>query len=294
VLAPLVLALLTAVDVTARPQDTRCPSRLALSAALDGRVPDQAEQWSLRYRVEARNAGTRDNRVWLELRDEDGDLKLRRELTIADDGCEAAADGIALIVARFFREVQWTGAVPLPDMQRKPEPPPPPPVRPGRPWELEAGPTLRRAAALAPGLSLATRIPFGQRWLVSAGLTVEVPVSRTEGKGSMTLWSVPLRGSVRRLVARGSLAFDGGPQVTAAYEHAALSLPFEDRSRLVVSAGGVASARWGFAPQWSFGLELAVEVTAYGPDIAPLQFPGLVPTPHRVQLFGLGGVARAF
>jgi hypothetical protein len=114
--------------------------------ALDGRVPDQANGWSVRYRVEARGAGTAENRVWLELRDGQGDLRLRRELAIADDGCEAAADAIALIVGRFFREVSWTGAVPLPDMERKtePEPEPPPPVPTGPPWELEAGLALRR------------------------------------------------------------------------------------------------------------------------------------------------------
>lgn len=295
-LAPLLALLSAAVDVTARPAETRCPSRLALASALEGRVPDEADGWSVRYRVEARGAGTDDNRVWLELRDAEGDLRLRRELAIADDGCAAAADGIALIVARFFREVQWTGAVPLPDMERKAEPPPPVLSPPGRPWELEAALTLRRAVNLTPGLSLATRLPFGRSWLVGAGVIAEAPVkSPLPMFGTMTLWSVPLRVSVRRVLVRGSLAFDGGPQVTVAYERASLSVSSGVSSRVVVSGGAIASTRWAFARRWTFGLEFAVEVTALGPDLSSPGYPaGTIPTPHRVQLLGLGGVARSF
>src|SRR4029079_14433272 len=77
--ALLVPALLSsAIEVTARPEDTRCPRRPALAASLEGRVPEQAAGWTVRYRVESRAVTTGENRVWLELRDDQGELRLRR------------------------------------------------------------------------------------------------------------------------------------------------------------------------------------------------------------------------
>lgn len=297
-LASLALALLSAIDVTARPEDTGCPSRAALAVALEGRVPEASVRWSVRYRVEARADAAADNHVWLELRDEQGDLRLRRELAIADDECPAAADGIALIVSRFFREVSWTGAVPLPDMERAPEPPPPA-SPPGRPWELQAGLALRRAVTLSPGLALEMRLPVGGVWVAQAGVVVQPrPVSELVGAGSVRLWNVPVRGSFRRLVARGPLGVDLGPQATLAVEWAVpQDLPGASAaSRLVAAVGAAGSARWAFAHGWMFALDFAAEATIFAPSflISSPPGPGTVLVPQRVQLHGLVGVARAF
>jgi hypothetical protein len=296
-LAALVLASLSAaVDVTARPEDTRCPRPQSLTAALEGRVPAQAARWSVRYRVEAPAAGSSERRVWLELRDQQGDLRLRRELAIAEDQCDAAADAIALIVARQFREVSWTGAVPLPDMERKAEPPPAP-VRRGPPWEVELGLSLRRESKLMPGLALAVRAPVAEKWRLVGGLVLQLPLSQSVDGGSVSLWSLPARASLRRLVASGSLAFDGGPQVTAAYERASRALPADNTaSRLFLSAGAVCSARWALAPAWALALDFAAEVLVLAPALLAETPGGDVPvwTPHRVQLAATANVARSF
>jgi hypothetical protein len=293
----LVLASLSAaVEVTARPEDTRCPARLSLAAALDGRVPAQATRWSVRYRVEAPAAGATERRVWLELRDGLGDLRLRRELAIAPDQCDAAADAIALIVARYFREVSWTGAVPLPDMERKAEPPPPPP-RSGPPWELELGLSLRRETRLVPGLAWAARVPVGERWRLVGGFVLQLPQSQSVEQESVGLWGLPVRASLRRFVASGALAFDGGPQVTAAYERASRSGPTDTwASRLLVAAGAVCSGRWAVAPAWALAIDFSVEVGLFAPEFRASTAQGTVPvwTPHRIQLAATANLARAF
>jgi hypothetical protein len=299
-IAPLALTLVVAaVDVTARPADTRCPRPGALALALDGRVPEQADGWNVRYRVEARGAGTAENRVWLELRDVRGDLRLRRELAIADDGCDAAAEAIALIVGRFFREVSWTGAVPLPDMERKTEvEPPPAPVPAGPPWELEAGVALRREVSLTPGLALSVRLPVAERWRLAGGLVLQPPLTRNVEDGHVDLWSLPARVSVRRFVSGGPLTFDGGPLVTAGVHWSIPSgVTGDRRARVFLAAGGVCSARWALAARWSFALDFSAEVllvaptlhvVAVGMDVAPIW------TPHRIQLAATAGIARAF
>lgn len=297
-LAALVLASLSAaVDVTARPEDTRCPRPQALSAALAGRVPAQATRWSVRYRVEAPAAGTSERRVWLELRDQQGDLRLRRELAIAEDQCDAAADAIALIVARSFREVSWTGAVPLPDMERKAEPPPPP-VRRGPPWEVELGLSLRRESMLIPGVALAVRAPVAARWRLVGGLVLQLPLSQAVDGGSVSFWGLPARASLRRLVASGPLAFDGGPQVTVAYERASRPGPADNAaSRLFLSAGAVCSARWALAPAWALALDFAAEVLVVAPAFHAETASAGVTTvwaPHRIQLAATANVARSF
>jgi hypothetical protein len=297
-LAPLALAMLSvAVDVTARPEDTRCPSRAALTAALQGRVPEQAVRWSVRYRVETPADLSGENHVWLELRDGEGELRLRRELVVTDDGCEAAADGIALIVGRFFREVSWTGAVPLPDMERAPEPPPAPAAS-GRPWELQGGLALRREVTLSPGLVVQARVPIARAWLVDAGVVLlPLPPMQVVGPGSARLWSLPVRVSVRRMFARGPLGLDFGPQVTGAWERAVTSgLRDGAGDRLLVAVGAASSARWAFARAWTFALDFALEVAVVAPSFQVTTVTGapVILAPQRVQVSGVAGVARRF
>jgi hypothetical protein len=296
-LAPLLATLLWgAVDVTARPEDTRCPSRAALAAALEGRVPPGATAWSVRYRVEARAAPDGQNHVWLELRDDRGELRLRRELSIPDDGCEAAADALAVIVSRHFREVSWTGAVPLPDMERAPEPPPPPPPPAERPWEAQAGAAARRELDIVPGLAIDARRRLGAAWVVAAGLVLQAPVSQQVGPSlEARLWSLPVHLSFRRALQRGRLGLELGPRATGAAERGStVGGTGGAQGRLVVALGGVGAARWSLAPAWAVALEVAAEATVLGRDFFVDGVSGSVLTPHRVQITGLLGLARSF
>jgi hypothetical protein len=296
-LAPLAAALLwAAVDVTARPEDTSCPSRAALAAALDGRVPPSAAAWSVRYRVEARAEPAGQNHVWLELRDDRGELRLRRELSIPDAGCEAAADAVALIVSRQFREVSWTGAVPLPDMVRAPEPPPPPPAPAERSWEAQAAVAARRELGIVPGLAVDARRHLGAAWVATAGLVLQAPASQQVGAGvEARLGSLPVHVSVRRALQRGRLGLELGPRLTAAAERGTtVGGMGGSQGRLVVAAGGVGAVRWTLAPAWTLALEAAVEGTILGRDFTVEGVSGAVLTPHRVQSTALLGLAWAF
>lgn len=291
-LAPLAAALLWgAVDVTARPEDTACPARGALAAALDGRVPAAAEAWTVRYRVEAPVERASASHVWLELRDDRGELRLRRELAIPADGCDAAADALALIVARYFREVSWTGAVPLPDMERAPEPPAPP-APPDRPWEAQAGAAARRELDLAPGLSIDLRRRVASTFVGDAGLVLHAPVTETVGAVEARLWSLPLRASFRMAFERGRWIGEVGPQVTASAERGVTSgAGGGAAARLVLAGGGVGSVRYQVTPGWTLVLELAAEVTLVD---EPFSLTGLaqpVLTPRRVQTLGVLGLA---
>jgi hypothetical protein len=294
-LAPLAALLWVGIDVTARPEDTRCPSRAALAAALEGRVPAAAAGWSVRYRVEARGAPADENHLWLELRDARGELRLRRELSIADDGCEAAADALALIVARHFREVSWTGAVPLPDMARAPEPPPPPPPPAARPWEAQAAAVARRELQVAPGLAVDARRRLGASWVVGVGLILQAPVSEQLTAGEARLWSLPVHASVRRAFQGRRMGLELGPRVTVAAERAVTSVGGAAAGHRVVAAvGGVSAARWRLSPAWTVAAELAVEATVFDPSFYVLGTSGAVLTPRRVQAVGLLGLAWSF
>jgi hypothetical protein len=291
-LAPLAAAMLWgALDVTARPADTACPPRPALASALAGRVPAAAAAWTVRYRVEAPAGDAAANHVWLELRDDRGDLRLRRELAIPGDGCEAAADALASIVARYFREVSWTGAVPLPDMQRAPDPAPPR-RPPDSPWEAQAGAAARRELDLAPGLSLDLRRRVASSFVGGAGLVLHAPVTETVGAVEARLWSLPVRASLRATVERGRWTGEVGPQLTASAERGVTSgAAGGAAARLVLSAGAVGSARLRLSPEWTLALEVAAEVTLVD---QPFSVGGLaqpVLTPRRIQTLGVLGLA---
>jgi hypothetical protein len=281
-----------AMSVVAQPDDTRCPDRAALAAVTLPRVPDEAARWTLHYRVESPPGASAANEVRLQLFDDRGQLRLRRDLTIADDGCVAAAEGIAMILERFFEEVSWTGAVPLPEMERKAEPPLPA----ARPWELQVAGVVRREVALVPGLALDARIPLGPGWVLEAGLILQpTPVSQPISPGEARLWSLPFRASVRRGVERRRLRLELGPQVTFSAERAYTSgLDNGAANRVVGSVGAVGSERWAFAEWWAVGLELSAEVTFLGPAFGVAGVKGEVLAPHRIQFLGLVAITRAF
>jgi hypothetical protein len=288
VIGPAALAL-AAVGVVAQPPGTRCPAREQLAEAIATHVPDEIVGWAVRYSVESSAEPPIENRLQLVLTDGEGRVRLRRELTIADDGCAAAAEGVALILERFFAQVSWTAAVPLPELERAPEPPPP-----GRRWELQLGASGRREVALAPGLALDARAAVAPAWLASGGLVLEpARVSQPVGLASVALFSLPVRLSLRRSFGARAVTFEAGPAATFIGERGSPTpgLPGGAAYRLLGAAGAVAAARWSPWPQWAVVLEAGADVTLFG---APFVVEGLgeVLAPHRIQALGMLGIAR--
>jgi hypothetical protein len=292
-LARLAAELLTlAMSVVAQPEDARCPDRAALVAATLPRVPEEAAHWRLHYRVAAAPDTPRANEVRLLLFDESGRMRLRRELTITDAGCAAATEGIVLILERFFEEVSWTGAVPLPEMERQVEPA----SLATASWELQAAVAMRREVALVPGLALDARIPLAAVWLLQTGLIVQpTPVSQALSPGEARLWSLPLRTSFRGAVEHGRLRLELGPQVTVTAEQAHTSgLENSSAGRLVGAVGAVGSERWAFSTSWVLALDLSAELTVLGPPFMVTGLQHEVLTPRRIQILGMVGIAHAF
>jgi hypothetical protein len=142
------------------------------------------------------------------------------------------------------------------------------------------------------------RLPVAVRWRLVGGVILQPPVRRNVEAGHVDLWSVPARVSMRRFVAEGPLAIEGGPQVTAGVQWSVPSgVTGDQRARLFLAAGAVCAARWALAPRWTFALDFSAEVllvaptlhvVAVGMDVVPLW------TPHRIQLAATAGIARAF
>jgi hypothetical protein len=139
-LLPALAALLAAapaalrVDPAADAQQP-CAANAALAQALRLRLPgvrvedapasQPGEQGDLRALVR------REGPAWaLELRDQGGELALRRELELGPDRCGLLAETAALMVDRFLEQIRWAGRPPsiepLPAPERRPEPAPPP------------------------------------------------------------------------------------------------------------------------------------------------------------------------
>jgi hypothetical protein len=281
-----------ALSVIAEPPSATCPSRSDVEAAIEERVPAEARGWFARYWVISRGGTPVQYDLRLELLDQRGDLRLTRELAVADDGCAAAAEGLALILERFFAQVAWTASVPLPELERPPEPPP----VALRTWELQGATGAHYGVALAPALALDLRATFRERWTVVAGLLVQ-PVSATQSVfgGSVEMTSLALRASVRRGGRFGErLRLELGPELGLVGEHAWTSgLPANGSgSRLVTVAGLTAGARWWFRSGWTVAVEGSGEVALSGPAFT-VGGVGEVLAPRRVQATALLAVSHA-
>lgn len=293
VLAPSALALAAAfwsgIGVEAVPPDTRCPAQADVEAALANRVPDDLDGWVAWYRVEAWFEPPRENRLRFELRDATGRLRLRREMAIGDQGCPAAAEGLALIVERYFEEVAWTASVPLPEVERPEEPPP------ARRVELQVAAAGRREVGLAPALALDLRVALAANWVAVAGLMVQGPVEDPNVDGTWMV-GVPVRVSARRsfATAGGATTFEVGPAVGLVVERG-----WSNAARVGVVqyrtlgiAGVAAAARRPLGPRWTLGFELAADVTL--PPTPSFEALGAreVLAPSRVQVTVMVGISR--
>jgi hypothetical protein len=281
-----------ALSVIAQPPGATCPARGDVEAAIEERVPAEARGWFARYRVIPRGGTPAEYDLRLELLDERGGLRLTRELAVADDGCAAAAEGLALILERFFAQVAWTASVPLPELDRPPEPPP----IALRTWELQGAGGARYGVGLAPALALDLRGRFREHWVAVAGLLAQ-PGSGSQSVygGSVQLISLAVRGSVRRAGRFGDrLRLEVGPELGLVGEHAWTSgLPENGSgSRLVTVAGLVAGVRWGLDSAWTVALEGSGEIAVFGPAFT-VGGVGEVLAPRRVQAAALLALAHA-
>lgn len=291
-------SLLASVGVVATPADATCPSREDLAVALMDRAPAGIAGWVVTYAVEPDQAPP-PVRIRFELHDDEGRMRLRRELTVTDGNCAAAADGLAIIVERYFESVAWTAAAPLPVEVERPSVVPLPAAGPSasrRGWELQVGLAGRRDGSTIPGVAIDGRAPLGRGWWAAAGL--ELPLgglSRPLAEGRVHLDGLPLRASVRWRGMRGAMAFDAGPAVAVTVQRATGTPAFANGSvyRGLLAVGAVAAARWWWSPGWAVGLEVEGDLTLYAPPyVAAGQGEVLAPAP--VSLLGLVAVSRAF
>jgi hypothetical protein len=99
------------VDVLPGTPEEACPNRAEVQKALSAQVGNgvPARGWRLSYRSKADStaAGGAGRRavLHLELADERGQSRLRRQLRVEGGDCRAQADAIALIVYRFFAQL---------------------------------------------------------------------------------------------------------------------------------------------------------------------------------------------
>jgi hypothetical protein len=283
------LALGSGIEVVAVPPDTRCPPRLDLARAVATRVPDDLAGWVAWYRVEARLEPPVENHVTLELRDATGGVRLRRELAILDDGCAAAAEGMALILERFFEKVAWTASVPLPEVENADVAEP----EAGRRWELQIAAGGRREVAFAPALALDVRASLSRSWLAAAGIVLQPVAVADPTVTQVELASLPLRLSVRRVLVTRPVAFELGPAGALVVERAqAMGVDGSARYRVVGTAGAVVAARRALGPSWAVSLEVNAELSLPGAEYT-VNGLGEVLRPAPLQVTGMLGIARA-
>jgi hypothetical protein len=280
------------IEVVAVPPDTRCPRRDDLALAVASRVPDDVAGWLAWYRVEAKLEPPVENHLLFELRDAGGRLRLHRELSLTDEECAAAAEGLALIVERFFEAVSWTASVPLPEappiVERAPDAPP------GRRWELQVGAAGRREITFVPALAVDLRAALTPSWVAVAGLVLQPEAVADPSSNVVELWSLPLRLSLRRVLRTRPLGFELGPALALIGER---GQPVAGEGagspgyRLLGALGAVAAARRALSPTWAVALEVGGEVTLPGTAFS-LNGEREVLRPAPVQVIGLVAISR--
>jgi hypothetical protein len=126
-----VLGLLSGLAVETGSPDALCPDLASTRAAIESRVGEleleSAGPWRVRYTMVHAPESASGDYLRLEIRDGIGDLRLERDLSLADDSCSTLAQAIALVVERFFRALVAQGPV-EPPMVTSSAPPPPSPA----------------------------------------------------------------------------------------------------------------------------------------------------------------------
>jgi len=287
-------AIAAPIDVVPGTPEVACPDQVAVQKALFAQVGNGAPApgWRLIYRsADDTAAGVRGRRgaLRLELADDRGQSRLRRQLRVEGRDCRAQAEAIALIVYRFFAQLGGTGSGSLP-----PSPPPvralpaspppiPPPLASPPPAVLRASATARPPPrlrlSLEAGAGLWTRRPgtgtsvFGLRvaWAnVEAAFSVlaprapaaERPADGGEVEGSALGMAISLG-----LVWEGArLRLHGGPMSIVCRESArtrGIAISGENAGT-TAALGLAAGASWGLWGGFRLGFEAGLGHAVFG------------------------------
>jgi hypothetical protein len=222
----------------------------------------------------------------MELHDERGRTRLRRQLADGGSDCRALAEAMSLMVYRFFAELGWTAGRPLP-------PPAPLEVRAASPV---APPAVLRLA-LEAGAGLWTRRPGTGTGLLGVRVewrAVEVELDllgpgapmrerRPDGEAEVSAWAMAL--SVGLGWERGRLRLSGGPLSIVGREWGRTrGIPVVRENTVTTAALGLAAgASWRLGGAWRLGVEVwgahavlanRFVVTGWGAVLAPPPFQG--------------------
>jgi hypothetical protein len=288
----MVAILFAAVVVAAAPfelevsRGLECPGASAIERALARRVSPAGPGWRVVVdRVEGAGSSLR-----LRLRQPDGAAVLERVIDLESASCETAADAMALIVERYFRELGWSAPQP-----RAPAPAAelvavrPPPAEPARPRVLVfAGPMswTRGSRPIGVGGELRVRVA-GPLHLGAGFLLPGTSTTQTlPGGGQATLSAVPF--VLRALAERRWGTWTGLVSLDALLsaergESSQIARPSSAR-RFMLAAGGSVGAAWVPAGRLRLAAEVGVArliggtdfaVDGYGPVLAPPAWQGL-------------------
>ena len=287
------------IDVRPAAPDVACPDQATVQRALVAQVSDgaPARGWRLIYRgSDDPAAGLRGERdaLRLELADDRGQSRLRRQLRVEGGDCRARAEAIALIVYRFFAELGGTGDDRLSAVVRR---------RPPRPPSLQASPPAapsRLRLSLDAGGGLWTRRPgtatsvFGLRvaWSnLEAALSVLAPrapvTERPADEGEVEVSALGMAITLGPVWEGARLRLHGGPMAIVSRESArtrGIAVPAENAGTRA-AFGLAAGASWGLWGGFRLGLEAGLGHAAFGnrfvvggwgPVVAPPPWQGMV------------------
>jgi hypothetical protein len=268
--------------------DALCPDLAATRRAVHDRIGqltlEGEKRWVASYTIGHAPGGGGDY-VQLVLKDGSGAVRLERRLPLGGESCDTVVQAIALVLERYFRELQAPAATPEPEPEPEPEPrperPAPPPARPAtQPPAPKPSPP---APELAPALQLAPKAGFAigpstgvvgleaSLWFASwfaASLEPQLllpqvteTVSNDAGKerGTARLWEAPFRATLG-LGRRGArLAWRVGPQLRVSLRDADTVNGHALGSALAL--GGNAGITWWWRRNWGLTASFALDVT---------------------------------
>jgi hypothetical protein len=195
----------------------RCLASEQVRAAVEARLPGASgSPWTLGYTDGA-------TALDLELRDPQGAVRLQRRLPLAS-GCAGAADAVAIVLERYFRDIGWNAGAPPATVSRPGGPQAHPPPGSGLREEpatlprlsLSVGPALWRSYDWALRVGADVRVRVAGPVEVSAavllpGHTLSEPLDDPAQRAQTA--GVPLRAAVHAATLVGRTELRGGPEL---------------------------------------------------------------------------------
>jgi hypothetical protein len=277
--------------------DALCPDLSATRRAVHDRIGQLAlegeQRWVARYTIGHAPSGGGDY-VQLVLKDGTETVRLERRLPLAGESCDTVVQAIALVLERYFRELQAPSAQPEPEVavDDRPVAVQPASQSPAQPPErIEAALLVR---PLAPPLQIAAKGGFAAgpntgvvgvelglwfaRWF-QASLEPQLLVPQIAetvrdqtglDRGTAQLLEVPLRATVGLGIRSAKLGVHVGPALRVSIRRAetrGLQLTEGAGTRsgdasavgLTTAVGATAGATWWLSAVWGLTASLAVD-----------------------------------